>query len=435
MNIEEKIKSIARATHDRLLVGVAGPGRFDGPPSVDPTYTLPGAKSIVSIAIPMYVPAIYEFFSKKTPLTHNADQLHGNQAVFRISEIIAEYLRSLGYRAKAAPVNSDYRRNPDPLSHHPAFSHRYGALVTGIAGQGWSGNAVTREYGGAVYLGTVMTDATLRSDPMMDAREIVEERCSHCKLCAKSCPVGMFDGKEEDQYQLNSQRYPRGKRINVDLCVASCFGLHALSRTKKWSTWSDRWIDEWVDGVPNPRDRRAVRRAFAIKSVSVGDSGRRATLIQKSTLRRCPGDVMDNIPTPDRSELFLNDDYETVRKHREQRFLNKLGIYGLESATVLTCGQCSSVCGPTQEERTKRYRMITQSGIVVHDGQGGRTVVATYDEALRMRSRYGEREVPAVYKLFDRMLLAQYVWRYSDLDPRSHIARHMRRRKRRQARR
>ena len=44
---EEKIKDFARKAGIGL-VGIAGEGRFDGPPSLDPTYTLKGARAIVS---------------------------------------------------------------------------------------------------------------------------------------------------------------------------------------------------------------------------------------------------------------------------------------------------------------------------------------------------------------------------------------------------
>lgn len=60
------------------VVGVAGPERLDGPPSLDLDYTMPGACSIVSIAIPMDVDAIYRFLGKQTPTPHNVDQLQGN---------------------------------------------------------------------------------------------------------------------------------------------------------------------------------------------------------------------------------------------------------------------------------------------------------------------------------------------------------------------
>jgi len=77
-NIEQQIKDFARE-QGVPVVGVAGPARLDGPPSLDPTYTMRGARSIVSLAMPMDGAAIDAFLSKKSPAPHNLDQLRMNR--------------------------------------------------------------------------------------------------------------------------------------------------------------------------------------------------------------------------------------------------------------------------------------------------------------------------------------------------------------------
>ena len=57
--LEEKIKDYVHSLGVEV-VGLAGPERLDGPPSLDPTYTLKGAKSIVSMAVPMESEAIHD---------------------------------------------------------------------------------------------------------------------------------------------------------------------------------------------------------------------------------------------------------------------------------------------------------------------------------------------------------------------------------------
>jgi hypothetical protein len=57
-DIERGIKDFVRSQGVEVA-GIAGPGRLDGPPSLDPTYTMRGAKSIVSMALPMDVEAIW----------------------------------------------------------------------------------------------------------------------------------------------------------------------------------------------------------------------------------------------------------------------------------------------------------------------------------------------------------------------------------------
>ncbi|MBW2455866.1 MAG: hypothetical protein JRI68_15225 [Deltaproteobacteria bacterium] len=409
MTIEATIKAFAREQREGLLVGIAGPERLHGPPSVDPSYTLRGARSIVSIAVPMHVPAIYDFLSKRSPVPHNVDQARGNQEVFRICERIAQLLGDRGHRAKAAPVNSDYRPSLDTIAFHPAFSHRYGALMTGIAGQGWSGNVVTREYGAAVFLGTVVTRAKLRSDPAMGPQEIHDERCSKCKLCEKSCPVAMFERDREERFLLGGALYPRGRRKNIDLCTASCFGMHGLSRDKRWTSWGAEWIDEWVEGVPEPENRAAVRRLFLRQVFRAGDSGMRVTLIQRTTERRVADDTLDVLPPVDR----LPED-RAARARIQRRFASAMGLAELRNPNILTCGQCCLVCGPTLEERARRHRMLTEGGLVVPNEEGDMVRATSFEQARKIRQN--RRRPTREQRSRDGRFLARYTGHYFGLD-------------------
>jgi len=418
VGIEADIKQLAKAQRRDLLVGIAGSDRLSGPPSLDPTYTLPGARSIISLALPMDVPAIYDFLSKKSADPHNADQLHGNQEVFRIATRIADYLLRRGHGAKAAPVNMDYRRSPDLLSFHPAFSHRLGAIASGLGGQGWSGNVVTQEYGGAVYLGTVVTDAALRSDPKPGSLELYDDRCSQCKMCEKTCPVGMFEREREEWVLLNGELYPRGERVNIDLCTASCFGMHALSRDKKWTTWSPHWIRSWVDGVPDPRNKLAVRREFLRKAAAAGDSGRRTYLIQQSTRQPIGEDILDIVPRP-RDDVDYQDRHANERKRIEAKFAKAIGIPELRNINVLTCGQCSLVCGPTLKERAKRYKLLLRGGYVVAGSDGRMLHAQSYDEAVRLRAAHKQRTGRAERWRDQKLTLRSFVGSYLGLEPAS----------------
>ncbi len=50
--LEQKIRDFVKE-QGIALVGLAGPDRLAGPPSLDPTYTMKGAKSIVSLVVPI----------------------------------------------------------------------------------------------------------------------------------------------------------------------------------------------------------------------------------------------------------------------------------------------------------------------------------------------------------------------------------------------
>jgi ferredoxin len=412
-SIEEQVKDFVRGRGIEV-VGVAGPERLHGPPSLDLSYTMPRARSIVSFALPMDVDAIYKFLSKVSPSPHNIDQAMGNQRINEVSWALADYIRSLGYRAEPVPANNTYRRAPDVYSTRPSFSHRFGAIASGIAAQGWSGNVMTREYGAAVYLGTTVTDAVLKSDPAIPPRYFVDGYCSSCKLCARTCSAGMFEADEEDYVLLSGELHPRGRRRNLDLCNASCFGLHALSKDKTWSSWGRHWITDWVGRYPEP-GRFAVRRALMLKGGGTGDSAPRFEVIRRTgsmlwpkALEELP--AMDELPQ-DRDELD-----EILR-----RFGDNIGAARLDDPNVLTCGQCALVCGPTVKETANRYRALTEGGIMV-PGPGGQMVrVSSYAEAVELKRRYPRRVSPAQRVKDSIASLAQWYGHYFGFEPRSFV--------------
>jgi len=62
----------------------------------------------------------------------------------------------------------------------------------------------------------------------------------------------------------------------------------------------------------------------------------------------------------------------------------------------LTCGNCSLICHPDKEMRKKRYKMLTESGVMVQkpDGslealspEGARDYLSSLDDETR--TRYG----------------------------------------------
>jgi len=382
-SIEEKIKEFARKA-GASMVGLAGPERFSGPPSIDPKYTMKGAKSIVSIVLPMNVPAIYDFLGKKTHGPHNADQIKMCQRIFRISTEIAEYIESLGYEAKPVPTNCTYRRAPDMMATHPSFSHRFGAVVSGLGTFGLSGNVVTKEFGAAIYLSTVVTNAGLKSDPVMPARDTMDNRCRTCKLCDKACTLRMFRDDEEEYLLLNGELHARGKRDNLDFCNMPCFGLHGISMDKKWTNWGRHWIPEYVDHRPDPTDIVGVRKVMVRVSPLTGDGGPRYQVIRLYNSVLWPRNVVEDM-LPDYEDLPKDEDetYRLLVKVQEN-----MGVKGLKDPYVLTCGQCVLVCGPDFAETKKRYDLLARSGYVVPGPDGKMMRVKTFEEAQSAKNKY-----------------------------------------------
>jgi ferredoxin len=382
--LEEDIRSFLK-NQGVGVIGIAGPERLDGPPSLDPAYTMRGAKSIICFAMPMDVNAIYDFLSKKTPVTHNTDQLIMNQKIHHIAGRLADYLGKLGHRARPVPTNNTYRRSLDVYSTHPSFSHRLGAIVSGIGGQGMSGNVMTKEYGAAVYLSTVVTDAVLKSDPMLEPTYFIDQYCKKCLICDKACPAKMFEMEKEEYVLLNGELHPRGKRRSIDLCNASCFGLHSLSPDKKFSSWGRHWISSWVGKEPDP-GKENIRKKLLVKGASVGDSTVRYKLIHSIGSKLHPEEWIDQWKIVKRYEDLPQDELEQ-RKVQAGLIKKYLGI-SIEDPNVLTCGQCALVCGPDIKESAKRLNLLREGGIVVQGKDSRTVVVKDFEDALKIRKQY-----------------------------------------------
>ena len=380
VSLEQKIKDFVRS-QGVDVVGVAGPDRLDGPPSLDPTYYMKGARSIISMIVPMDGKAIHDFLGKKSQTPHWVDQVKKNQQMCRISGRVADYVRSLGNKAVAVHPNTNYRRHPYIYSVLPIFSHRFGAIAAGIAGQGWSGNVMTEEYGGSTYIGTVVTDAVLESDPIRyDPRHFIDGYCRQCRLCSKTCVSGMFRENEEEYVLLNNVLHPRGKRQDINLCAATCFGLHGLSRDRTWTTWAWRWNKKFMEKPSEDISKLEAMIELTIQANTAGDSCSRFKMIKAMSYEAMPDKLLNE---------YLDEHPENMAQEDHEKILialaKKLGIMGLRDQSILTCGQCGLVCGPTLEETAERYRLVVNGGLVVRGPKGKMVNVPTYEEALKIR--------------------------------------------------
>jgi len=416
-NLEDKIKDFVQSQGVKLI-GIAGPERLNGPPSLDVTYTMKNGKSIVSMALPMDVNAIYDFLSKKSQINHNTDQLINNQKLHHISARVAGFLKSLGHKAAPVPSNNTYRRSPDPVATHPSFSHRFGAIASGIAAQGLSGNVMTKEYGAAIYLGTVVTNAILKSDPMLPPGYFIDNFCEKCMKCDKACPVRMFKSEEKESILLNGELHQRGKRRSIDLCNASCFGLHSLSVDKTWSSWGSHWISKWTEKEPDP-ENESIKLPLLIKGGAVGDSAVRYELIRRLASKLYPEEILAPDKLGKKEEDYPDDELE--RRSLQARNIKKYLGVKVYDANVLTCGHCAMVCGPDIKETAKRLKMLREGGIVVQ-GKDRRTVITkSFEEAKRIKKQYPIK-VSLLNKFIDmNKATAIFLGRYWGIEPKSII--------------
>jgi epoxyqueuosine reductase QueG len=99
----------------------------------------------------------------------------------------AEMLKKLGYRAIALTRD---RVGKGEDSNHTDLPHKTIATRAGIGWIGKSALLLTKEYGSAIRLSSILTDA-----PLETATPKNESLCGSCMICANACPAHAISGK------------------------------------------------------------------------------------------------------------------------------------------------------------------------------------------------------------------------------------------------
>jgi epoxyqueuosine reductase len=205
-----------------------------GPPSADPTYVLPSARSIIAFNVALDRDFIPDYFGKVSRLPFRYEMYRAYQSIGSIGRLAADYLTSHGFQAVGLSPNGVYRRELSrPGFLVPDFSVRFAALASGLATQGWSGNVLYPGHWAATFYGAVITDAELQPDDPS-----TEAACDQCKMCTRVCPPQFFAAKESQSVTLGGKEFTYGAKRSHMRCGISCAGFAGLSRNKKWSSWS-----------------------------------------------------------------------------------------------------------------------------------------------------------------------------------------------------
>jgi epoxyqueuosine reductase QueG len=290
-----------------------------GPPSAELEYTLAGARSAVSFALPLDRGKIRAFLAKEDRFGHEEDNLMTNLRVTSLSWEVAEFLKKEGFEARGTSANLNYRKEMDgwQIRMHPKISHRYVAVASGLGSFGWSGNAGLKGYGAAVILGTCVTGAELEPTPAIPDQESF---CDGCKLCVSACPVEMFDREKAMSVTLGSSTFSHADRKSYLRCQICCGGFTGLHKSRKWSSWSP-------GRLAIPDDEQALYQELL-----------RAMALYEKRPRMTGG--------------YRNPAFENMN----------LGM---------TCGNCQIVCWGDRKETAENVRLLHNSGCVLEMPGGG----------------------------------------------------------------
>ncbi|MFH1845400.1 MAG: reductive dehalogenase domain-containing protein [bacterium] len=118
-----------------------------------------------------------------------------------ISVTLAEYIRQLGYPARAHVAGSNYQIMLPPV-----------AQDAGLGEVGRFGYLISRRFGARVRLGAVTTDLPLVPDAPFAFG--VQEFCAICKRCAVNCPSGSIP-REAKETVRGVAKWP----LSVETCL------------------------------------------------------------------------------------------------------------------------------------------------------------------------------------------------------------------------
>lgn len=299
-----------------------------GPPSSDLTYVLPQAKAAVTFAVAIDSKTIPPYLMKKDRIALEQAFIQANVLASGIALHLANYLSQKGYPSVPVAANNVFRLPATNVSstsivdsYYPDIAHRYLAVRSGVGHLGLSGNLLTQNHGAAVILGSAVTAAPLVPTPPLPPED---NYCDNCRLCMASCVAAFMNRRVKTTVVLGGHSVEYAKRCHYGRCDLVCSGYTGLHASGKWSTWSP-------GRFAIPKKDKDLKTALA------------------------------------------------HMQHAHNRWPESEGgryFFYMDKKLRVSCANCQLVCCPDKDERKARYKMLTQSGVILQKSNGRRVAVS-----------------------------------------------------------
>jgi epoxyqueuosine reductase len=182
----------------------------------------------VSIAVALG-PVIVAGIAAGPTAAYHAEYNRANALLDDLARRGAAYLIERGYAALPLAATDV---GIDPATHSTRLPHK---TVATLAGLGWIGKCallITEEYGSAIRIASVLTDA-----PLPVAEPVRESRCGDCTACVAVCPGAAPSGQHWqpgvprdgffDAFACRRAARELAGRAGIDesicgMCIAAC---------------------------------------------------------------------------------------------------------------------------------------------------------------------------------------------------------------------
>jgi epoxyqueuosine reductase len=173
----------------------------------------------ISIAVALN-PQVMSAIIKGPTAEYYAEYKRVNDFLDELGQKTAQWLINKGYKAKARPAT--FEENKANLA--AKLPHKTAATRAGLGWIGKSNLLITKKYGSAIRLVTVLTDA-----PVTAGQPINESLCAHCTHCVDACPAKAHTGKNWEAGM------PREAIVDVFACREKARSLSMKSFGEKVS--------------------------------------------------------------------------------------------------------------------------------------------------------------------------------------------------------
>lgn len=213
-------------------VGIANIERFAGAPRrMHPLNIFPDARSVISVVQP--IPrGVYRGITEGTHWTNYTYYGYNKlNTLFRprVTYGLACLIEDNAW--EACPVYPGVPERPglnQPVAEgRPPrdinISVRIAAMACGLGEMGWSKVFLTPEFGPRVRIGTILTDAELEPDPLLEPGSL----CDRCMKCARACPGAIPKPGEREpiRIEIEDKTYEWGD-VHMGRCTLTHHGLN-----------------------------------------------------------------------------------------------------------------------------------------------------------------------------------------------------------------